>query len=192
MAGSIHQQIINNSNQTEIIKQSQPKEASKTVDGDTFLQLLTKQLQYQDPMNPMDNTDMLAQEAQFAALEQMEALTSSFSQFSTMFQANSLIGQTVEVKVSGEDAVVGKVDYVDYTDSKGASISIGGKLYPISSVTKVTSQEIADDSNKTDEDKSFFKDAISAISDNIGSIAKKVGEYAKNENTTTTPTTEEI
>lgn len=177
MAGSIHQQIINNSNQTEIIKQSQPKEASKSVDGDTFLQLLTKQLQYQDPMNPMDNTDMLAQEAQFAALEQMEALTSSFSQFSTMFQANSLIGQTVEVKVSGEDATVGKVDYVDYTDKNGASISIGGKLYPLSSVTKVTSQEIVEDTSK-EENTTFFKDAISAIGDNLGSIAKKIGAYA--------------
>lgn len=185
MAGSIHQQIINNSNQTEIVKQQQPKEASKSVDGDTFLQLLTKQLQYQDPMNPMDNTDMLAQEAQFAALEQMEALTSSFSQFSTMFQANSLIGQTVEVKVSNEDPVVGKVDYVDYTDKNGASISIGGKLYPISSVTKVTSEEIVDDSSKEDNT-SFFKEAISAIGDNLGSIAKKIGAYtSQNEENST-------
>ena len=186
MTGSIHQQIVNNSNQTEIIKQSQPKEASKTVDGDTFLQLLTKQLQYQDPMNPMDNTEMLAQEAQFAALEQMEALTSSFSQFSTMFQANSLIGQTVEVKPSGEDPVIGKVDYVDYTDSKGASISIGGKLYPLSSVTKVTSQEIIEDTSKEDNT-NFFKEAITSIGENLGSIAKKVSEYTKNEpaNTTT-------
>lgn len=190
MSNSIHQQIVNNSNQTEIIKQSQAKEASQTVDGDTFLQLLTQQLQYQDPLNPMDSSDMLAQEAQFAALEQMEALASSFSEFSTMFQANSLIGQTVEVKVSGQDAVVGKVDYVDYTDSSGASISINGNLYPISSVTKVTSQEIIDDTSESDTT-NFFKDAISSIGDNLGSIAKKIGAYTAGEESSTEPTTGE-
>ena len=54
-------------------------------------------------MNPMDNSQMLAQEAQFATLEQMEALTNSFSQFSNMYQANSLLGQNVEVSVDGKD-----------------------------------------------------------------------------------------
>ena len=107
-----------------------------------------------------------------------------------MFQANSLIGQTVEVKVSGEDAVVGKVDYVDYTDKNGASISIGGKLYPLSSVTKVTSQEIVEDTSK-EENTTFFKDAISAIGDNLGSIAKKIGAYA-NKTEETPSVTEQI
>ena len=184
MAGSIHQQIINNSNQTEIIKQSQPKEASKSVDGDTFLQLLTKQLQYQDPMNPMDNSEMLAQEAQFATLEQMESLTSSFTQFSNMFQANSLLGQTVQVSTNSGD-VSGVVDYIDYTDKNGASLSINGTLYPISSVSKVYPQtNTTQDPTSSDSNTGIIKDAVEKIGENIGDIAKKLSTYLSNNSNT--------
>jgi len=39
------------------------------LDRDSFLKLLTTQLMYQDPLSPMENTDMIAQLAQFQALE---------------------------------------------------------------------------------------------------------------------------
>ncbi|AKQ41472.1 flagellar hook capping protein [Aurantiacibacter atlanticus] len=39
-----------------------------TLDQGDFLRLLTTQLQQQDPLEPVDNKDMLAQMAQFSAL----------------------------------------------------------------------------------------------------------------------------
>ena len=39
-----------------------------------FLQLLTTQLRYQDPMNPMEGQDMAAQLAQFSSVEQLVEL----------------------------------------------------------------------------------------------------------------------
>ena len=144
MAVSVHDQIIQNQNMTNAAKAAQNtglKESSSSVNSQDFLFLLTQQLQYQDPMNPMDNSEMLAQEAQFATLEQMEALTSSFSQFSSIYQANSLLGQNVEVTVDGKETS-GKVEYVDFSDKSGASVSIGGKMFPLSSVTKVYPEEI--------------------------------------------------
>ena len=39
-----------------------------TLDQGDFLRLLTVQLQQQDPLEPVDNKDMLAQMAQFSAL----------------------------------------------------------------------------------------------------------------------------
>lgn len=39
-----------------------------------FLNLLTTQLKYQDPLNPMQDKDSIAQMAQFSALEQMQNL----------------------------------------------------------------------------------------------------------------------
>ena len=176
---SVSQEIINIQNNTQINKQNQPKEYSKTVDGDTFLQLLTEQLKYQDPLNPMDNTDMLAQEAQFASLEQMEALASSFSKFTNAFQANTLMGQTVEVESEG-NVVKGTVDYIDYSDASGASLSIGGKLYPLADVTKVYPQG-ADTSSSNDkkEESTIGQTLLESINDNIGKIATKVNEYLK-------------
>lgn len=41
-----------------------------TADFDTFLRLLTTQLKYQDPLQPMESTEFVAQLASFSAVEQ--------------------------------------------------------------------------------------------------------------------------
>ena len=56
-----------------------------------FLELLAVQLSNQDPLEPMEDTDFIAQMAQFSSLEAMTALTESFA--ST--QAYSLVGKNV-------------------------------------------------------------------------------------------------
>lgn len=188
MASGVSEQIIQNSNYTNQMRANQASEStgSKTsVNSKDFLFLLTQQLQYQDPMNPMDNSQMLAQEAQFATLEQMEALTSSFSQFSNMYQANALLGQNVEVTVDGK-ATSGKVEYVDYSDIEGAAVSIKGKMYPLSSVTKVYPQ----DTTTEDGDSNFFKTGVASIANNLTNIANAIFGYengSSSSNNTTTP-----
>jgi len=164
---SISQQIIQNSNQSAIAKAATEvdKKPSTSVSGDDFLLLLTEQLKYQDPTNPMDNNDMLAQEAQFQSLSQMESLTESFSKFANVFQANSLMGQNVEVTIDGK-TTTGTVEYVDFSDSNGASISIGGKMYPLSSVTKMLPQGSVSNA-ESEEDKNFFKAAANSIASNL-------------------------
>ena len=44
----------------------------ESPDKDMFLQLLVAQMRYQDPMNPTDSSQFLAQSAQFTALEKMQ------------------------------------------------------------------------------------------------------------------------
>ena len=104
---SVHDQIVQNSNMSNQARVQQElqngvRQTSQGVSSHDFLYLLTQQLQYQDPMNPMDNSQMLAQEAQFTTLEQIENLSSSFSSFSSNFQANMLLGQCVRVEVETE------------------------------------------------------------------------------------------
>lgn len=137
---SVSEQIIANTNYSQMTaaasKSASESKSSTSINSQAFLRLLTEQLKYQDPMNPMDNSEMLAQEAQFATLEQMEALTSTFSSFSNIYQANSLLGQCVRVEVDGK-GYVGVVEGVDFSDSNGASVFVGDRYFPLSSITNV-------------------------------------------------------
>lgn len=85
---------------------------------DSFIQLLVTQMKYQDPLNPMDNSEMLAQLAQFTALEQMM----NVAQASQKQLASNMIGKYVEYSytnsTSGETTYnIGKVDYVNINGS---------------------------------------------------------------------------
>lgn len=71
-----------------------------------FMQLLITQLQNQDPTNPQDNTEYIAQLAQFSSLEGIQTLNETVNKFSTSLQstqalqASSLVGRSVEVKTN--------------------------------------------------------------------------------------------
>ena len=189
MASSVSSQIVQNANMTtqnRVTQSTNVTGSNSTVNSKDFLFLLTQQLQYQDPMNPMDNSQMLAQEAQFATLEQMEALTSSFSKFSNVYQANALLGQNVQVNVNGKETS-GTVDYVDFSDTNGASVSIKGKLYPLDSVTKVYPQ----DAKINEDDTNFFKTAAASIANNLNSITNAMFGYEDGSENTTTPESNE-
>jgi flagellar basal-body rod modification protein FlgD len=82
-----------------------------------YLNLLITQLQNQDPLNPMDNNQMTSQMAQLSELQQMENMSSTFSQVlsSTQLQyATSLIGKDVSYTPTGQTtAVTGQVQGVE-------------------------------------------------------------------------------
>lgn len=72
---------------------------SNLSSGD-FLALLTTEMKNQDPMKPVDDTQSMAQLAQFSALSATEELNKSFQSFQSNFgvmQSASLIGKTVTV-----------------------------------------------------------------------------------------------
>jgi len=71
---------------------TETKETKKNLDKDAFLLLLVNQLKYQDPLNPTDDKQFLAQMAQFSSLEQMQNMNTTFS----ASKAFSLIGKNVE------------------------------------------------------------------------------------------------
>ncbi len=66
------------------------------LDKDAFLQLLVTQMQYQDPLDPQDNSEYVAQLAQFSALEQMTNVYSSIEEVSQLvsnIDTSVLVGQ---------------------------------------------------------------------------------------------------
>lgn len=93
-------------NQTTTQKAEAEAKASNTSDKDMFLNLMVTQMQYQDPLDPQDNSEYLAQMAQFTTLEIMENL--GFS--SEMSQANSMIGKIITCTANDGTELTGPVD----------------------------------------------------------------------------------
>lgn len=106
------------------------KSSGSTLGKDAFLQLLVTQMQYQDPLNPSDSTEMVSQLAQFSALEEMQNVSAAV----TGSQALSLVGKNVIIEVgkssgsANTTTVGGRVDYVQMVDGE-AKLSINGVLY---------------------------------------------------------------
>jgi flagellar basal-body rod modification protein FlgD len=101
--------------------------------GETaFLQLLTTQLQNQDPLNPMDDTQSVAELAQFSAVQATTSLNDSFSSFESNFsvmQSAGLLGKTVSAQS---------------TDSSGNVSTVTGTVKTISVVNGVPEFTLAD------------------------------------------------
>gem|GEM_PF-108540 len=103
-----------------------------------FLNLLVLQLRYQDPLNPVDDKEFIAQMAQFSALEQMQAMNAS----NTAMKGFSMIGKYVSAMVA--DSVTGQAQWVEgHVESVVMSgsktfVVVGGREVPIDSVYNVS------------------------------------------------------
>jgi flagellar basal-body rod modification protein FlgD len=88
------------------------------VVSDSFIRLFLNQLSFQDPLEPVDNREFLAQLAQFSTVQQLQTLGENFEAMLGMqasSQAITLLSHDVEVaQQSGGDAVVGKVTAVSF------------------------------------------------------------------------------
>ncbi len=87
-----------------IAHKNQEKETDNTLGQTAFLELMITQMNHQDPLSPQDNTEFVAQLAQFSSVEGLERLNSNFEGFTNTFmsnqalQASSLVGTSVSVE----------------------------------------------------------------------------------------------
>ena len=90
-----------------------------TLDQEDFLRLFLTELNFQDPLEPLDNREFLAQIAEYSSLEQSRQTTESLSDLTFLnatSQSVGLLGQQVQLNNDGI-LVSGIVSSVQFTES---------------------------------------------------------------------------
>jgi flagellar basal-body rod modification protein FlgD len=115
-------------NTTQTSTANSTDQTSKTaVDYQSFLKLLVAEMKNQDPTNPMDSTQYVAQLAAFSQVEQSVQINTKLDQLlqsSSLAQADALIGRTV---TSADGKVTGKVAEVRLLSDGIVAVLEGGK-----------------------------------------------------------------
>lgn len=119
--------IAPGSNTTPTVQQAvtgSQSNSSSILGKDAFLRLLVTQLANQDPTNPMEDREFIAQMAQFSSLEQMNNVANELRGLRQLFSLSTdLIGKWIEWQ--GTDGVLsGKVDSILLRD--GATVIVVG------------------------------------------------------------------
>lgn len=125
---------VNNFNKAHTVN---GRTASQQLGKDDFLKLLITQLSNQDPTNPMEDTQFIAQMAQFSSLEQMTNMNESFNKMAAMInssQAAATIGRTVDIDV-GDTTARGVVEAT--TMGSQPQVMVNGMYYDLDKIKAV-------------------------------------------------------
>lgn len=140
------------SNVTSYLNELQPerRSPSRDLDKDDFLKLFMTQLENQDPLNPMDDKETLAQLAQFSSLEQLANLNSQMTKVAEaisgqQFQnATNYIGKSVLAggnQIALKDKEATKITYTLPDDAASVNANIKDKDGNIVQTVKLGDKE---------------------------------------------------
>lgn len=88
-------------------------QANGYLGQEDFLTMLVASMRHQDPLNPVDNGEMIAQMATFSMLESMLSMNDSF----TSLQSITMLGKNVKAGAIDGSFIEGKV--VKITTNRG-------------------------------------------------------------------------
>lgn len=87
----------------------------KQMSGNDFLKLFMAQMQYQNPLEPMSNSEMMQQISEMSSLQMNVELVDGISKImnqGNLLQASGMIGKTVQYLLPNGDPAVGVVQSV--------------------------------------------------------------------------------
>lgn len=118
------------------------------ISSGQFMELLISELQNQDPLNPMDNSQMVQQISQIRSIGATDSLTSSLStlrESQELVTASAMIGQKIEGLADDATAVDGVVDRVSVeTNSENSTrkvkVHVGNKTMDIKNIRNIRAE----------------------------------------------------
>ncbi|MCH7727138.1 MAG: flagellar biosynthesis protein FlgD [Planctomycetes bacterium] len=120
------------------------------VDLDVFIQLMLVQLQNQDPLEPMDNSEMLQQITQIRAIGSNDLLTQTLENVlrgQNLTLASSLIGQQIIALADSGETIEGEVDRVSIGVNENDNskteirVHIGENSVRLNNIREITSDQ---------------------------------------------------
>lgn len=114
---------------------------SSAIGQDDFLKILLTQLNFQDPLKPLDNQEFLAQMAQFSSLEQSRQLNDKIDtmlSIQSTSQSVGLLGRTVNVSTDA-GFTTGQVTTLTFQDGQPQlTVKVGDQLLNGINLSQVT------------------------------------------------------
>ena len=132
--------VVNGYNKKLDSELRQGRVASRELGKDDFLKLLMAQMTNQDPTSPMENTEFIAQMAQFTSLEQMTNMSQNFEKMASMInssEAQSMLGRTVQIDLGAEQSTTGVVEAA--TRGNAPQVQVNGMFYDMNKIKAVYS-----------------------------------------------------
>lgn len=123
-------------NELGIQEKTKDEPKSGELGQKAFLKLMITQMENQDPLSPQENTEFIAQLAQFSSVEALDSMNNKFDNLTENFvanqalQASSLVGRSV--------AVPSDIAQLDVGDVVAASVEIPASTNNVS--VKIYSQ----------------------------------------------------
>ena len=114
-------------------------DALRGLDMSQFLNLMITELQNQDPLNPMENGEILQQISQIREIGVSAQLTDTLNAVlngQNISSASALIGKDVKGLTDKGDKVSGKVDRVTISDGKPV-LHVGQQSLKIGNVSEI-------------------------------------------------------
>ena len=153
---TVTSQIMAMKNETAMTQAQQSRVPGMQNDSNVFLTLMLKQLENQDPTEPVDNTQWLSQLAQYSSLEQMSQMNSGLENcakyISAMYndmminseisQTLSMIGKDVTIQIPNENdpknptVITGNVTEASFESGSG-KIKVNDEYYSIENVISI-------------------------------------------------------
>jgi flagellar basal-body rod modification protein FlgD len=113
---------------------------------DQFLKLMIAELQNQDPMNPMENSEMVRQLGEMRSITATDSLTSTLDAVllgQNLTTASGLIGKEVTALTDAGDSVNGQVDRVTVAAEEGKAatvkVHIGSTTVSLNNIREILS-----------------------------------------------------
>lgn len=115
----------------------------RDLDVEHFLQLLIAEMQNQDPMNPMDNAQMMEQINQLREISATDKLTDTLDSVllgQNLSTASSLIGKEVKALTDDAKDIQGKIDRVSVEtsdDVRKLRVHIGSNKIDLKNIREI-------------------------------------------------------